>query len=100
MRLLDTAWGVARKLIATVVAVGALGYAIYGTATSEKIAQAERLEAKLVKTMTEVDRLRRSNRRLQLLILNMAESPALAEKVAREDGGMIKEGEILYIFPH
>jgi len=100
VEFIHAAWVGARKVLAVVVVVGLLGGAVYSTATSPKIEETRQLQAKLERTLLDVDRLQRDNRRLKLLILNMKESPDLAEKVAREDAGLIREGEIIYIFPH
>lgn len=99
MEFFRIAWASARKVFVIALVAVAVAAGVYSTATSPKIQEAELLQSRLERTALDVDRLKRDNRRLKLLILNMSDSRSLAEKVAREDAGMIKEGEILYLFP-
>jgi cell division protein FtsB len=75
----------------------ATGYAFVVEGEQRQISSmAERLD----RLQRDVERAKQKNRRLKALIGRMQTSDELAEKIAREDSGLIKEGEILYIFPH
>jgi cell division protein FtsB len=75
----------------------ATGYAFVVEGEQHQISNmAERLD----RLQRDVERARQKNRRLKALIGRIRKSDELAEKIAREDSGLIKEGEILYIFPH
>lgn len=93
-------WQSARKLITVLVVVGALGAGGYAAITSDTHDKIAVLQQKLDRNNLEIDRLKRGNRHLRLLITNVSTSDSLVEKIAREDAGLIKQGELLYIFPH
>jgi len=80
--------------------VGLVGGSAYAAVVSGNQEEAGIIEGKLDRTQLEVERLKRENRRLKSLIMNLKDSDDLVEKIAREDAGMIRPGEILYLFPH
>jgi cell division protein FtsB len=96
---LTRAWVVIFRLGLTLFVIGLLagtGYAFFAAGEQEEL---RILSARLEKVRLEVEQLKRQNRRYKLLILNMGKSEQLQEKLAREDSGLVKEGEILYLFP-
>jgi len=84
----------------TLVVVALLAGTGYAFLVAENYKETSIQEARLDRISLDIDRLTRENRRLKLLIMNIKESDDLIEKIAREDAGLIKQGELLYIFPH
>ena len=76
-----------------------LGGSAYATLTSSARDEAMILEQRLEHTRHEIKRLKAENRRLHLLIMNMDRSDQIVEKIAREDAGLVRKGELLFVFP-
>jgi cell division protein FtsB len=96
---LQAAWKTVKGLFLTVVVcalIAGTGYAFLVEGDQHEIAT---LQTRLDHVRRDVDEAQRENRRLKALITRMKSSDELVEKIAREDAGLIKEGEILYVFP-
>lgn len=93
-------WCSARKLLTFVVVLLAMAGAAYATITSDTHDEIEHLQQRLDRNQLDIHRLKRENRHLRLLIMNVGTSDSLIEKIAREDAGLIKQGDLLYVFPH
>jgi len=98
--LLHKSWTTFKTLALTLVVLGLLGATGYAFLLQGRHHEMTTLQTKLERVNLEVEAMRRDNRRLRLLIGSLNDSDELAEKIAREDAGLIKDGEILYIFPH
>jgi len=93
-------WESTRKVLTVLFVLGLVGGGAYAAVVSGNQEDVAIIEGKLDHTRLEVERLKRENRRLKSLIMNLKDSDDLVEKIAREDAGMIRPGEILYLFPH
>lgn len=98
--LLHKLWNTFKGVALTLAVLALLGAAGYSFLLQGRHRDLTLLETKVERVNLEVEAMRRDNSRLRLLIASLRESDDLAEKIAREDAGLIKEGEILYIFPH
>jgi len=96
---LQKASSVVRRFSLTVLVLGLLAGTGYAFLSGKDHHEALLLDTKLERVNLEIERVRRENRRLRLLIMNMHNSDELVDKIAREDAGLIKEGELLYLFP-
>lgn len=98
--LLYKLWESTRKVLTALFVVGLVGGSAYAAVVFGNQKEVGIIEGKLDHTQLEIERLKRENRRLKSLIMNLKDSDDLVEKIAREDAGMIRPGEILYLFPH
>jgi cell division protein FtsB len=97
--MLSKIWTGFRRLALTFLVFGLLagtGYAFLFQGEHEEV---RILETRLARMTRDIDEENRRIRRLKLLIGQLRNSNQLLEKVAREDAGLIKDGEILYLFP-
>ncbi len=95
-----TTWRTFKGLSLTLLVCALLVATGYAFVVEGEQRQISSMAQRLDRLQREVERARQKNRRLKALIGRMQKSDELAEKIAREDSGLIKEGEILYIFPH
>lgn len=97
---LQRLWITIKSISLTVMVFTLLAGAGYAFLVAGNRQEATVQQNKLDRVRLDIDRLERENRRLKLLIMNLRESDELVEKIAREDAGLIKEGEIQYLFPY
>lgn len=98
-KALAEAWHMARSLFLTITALGLLAAAGYLFLFAGDNRETAVLESRLEKTSLAVRQARFENTRLKLFITRLKESNSLDERIAREDANLLKENEILYIFP-
>ncbi len=67
--------------------------------SEQGISELQRSRATVQKLETDIEVLRRENERLEREIESLKSSTFIVEKIAREDLGMSKEGEIIYMLP-
>ena len=92
-------WTGFRQLALTFLVLGLLAGTGYAFLFQGELDEVRTLETRLERMTREIEEQNRRNRRLKLLIGQLRNSNQLLEKVAREDAGLIKTGEILYLFP-
>ena len=92
-------WTGFRQLALTFLVLGLLEGTGYAFLFQGELDEVRTLETRLERMTREIEEQNRRNRRLKLLIGQLRNSNQLLEKVAREDAGLIKTGEILYLFP-
>ena len=87
-----------RILLAGVLAVGAgyLPYRVYGP---EGLARALRLERDLTRIEDGSAELRRENRELRQQIHRLKSDRSYLERVARDELGLVRPGDIVFQFP-
>jgi cell division protein FtsL len=86
---------VAVILVALLILGGVASLFVTGRATSEL-----QLSRKRVETLhTEIQRLEKENARLRAEIDSVKRSTYAVERIAREDLGMSKRGEVIYLLP-
>jgi cell division protein FtsB len=93
-------WETFKGMALTAAVLVLLGAAGYSFLLQGRHRDMTLLDTKVERVSLEVEAMRNDNRRLRLLITSLRDSDDLTEKIAREDSGLIKNGEILYIFPH
>lgn len=84
-------WSLALLLIGLAV------YVILGTSSNSRAAL---VEQKLQETRAQVQTLAKDNAVLRMKILDLRLGIKETERAAREEHGMIGQGEIVYQFPH
>lgn len=99
-RFLATAWRTIKGFSLTILVCALLAATGYAFVVEGEQREITTLEQRLMRLQRDVELAQQKNRRLKARIGRMHKSDELAEKIAREDSGLIKEGEILYIFPH
>lgn len=99
-RFFSATWRTVKGLSLTLLVCALLVSTAYAFVVEGEQRQISTMADRLDRIQREVERARQKNRHLKALIIRMQKSHGLAEKIAREDSGLIKEGEILYIFPH
>jgi cell division protein FtsB len=67
--------------------------------SEQGISELQRSRATVQKLETDIEFLRKENERLGREIESLKSSTFIVEKIAREDLGMSKEGEIIYMLP-
>jgi cell division protein FtsB len=95
-----TAWQTIKGLSLTVLVCALLAATGYTFVVEGEQKEISTLQDRFTRLERDVELARQKRRDLKARIGRMQHSNDLAEKIAREDSGLIKEGEILYIFPH
>jgi cell division protein FtsL len=67
--------------------------------SEQGISELQRSRATVQKLETDIEVLRKENERLEREIASLKSSTFIVEKIAREDLGMSKDGEIIYMLP-
>lgn len=71
---------------------------VYGLVSYRTDLDIEDLQQKVKVVEQETERLRRNNNRLYRQIMALRDSDAMVEQVAREEGSMIRPGEVVVVF--
>jgi len=82
-----------RVILVALVAVGAaVGLAL----DPQGLRHAGRLEADLERLQAENEQLRAGNGRLRMELRRLADDPAVLERVAREELGLVRPGDVVF----
>ena len=87
-----------KRILWTIVGVVLLAGLVYYVMTHPNLDRADALRAELDKLADENRTLAEENERLEATILALRDDPRLAERRAREAGGLARPGEVIYQF--
>jgi len=79
-------------LVAVVGALAALGLAL----DPQGLRHARRLQVDLERIQAENEQLRAGNGRLRMELRRLADDPAVLERVAREELGLVRPGDVVF----
>ena len=91
-------FGRVRTFFCILLAIGALFLAVFSLVASSQNERLKAIQEKLSRTLEMVEKLKEQNRLLEMRILDLRTGNTMAEKILREELGLIKQDEVLYIF--
>lgn len=90
--------GAMKHLTLTLVVTAVISAIAYYVLTHPTRDQAERLQTELAELEARNDEIRRQNQALREQVVALRDDPRLAERRARQSGGLVKPGELIFKF--